>query len=243
MQLPLHDTYLFIGFPVMIGLAINTFYKYKKTKNQTSLFIAIGSMCLAISLFFTGFPSLFIKDPKALGYFAFIADIFQSLLLYTIWLLAIKIYLSKNTILKYLGYFATTVLLIASILEAATRNLNPPYGIVLSKLSNISYDIIITETPIYRLLLGLEYLPMILVGIYFWRSSFSSSFRSQRIRVQGLSIAFVIGSLLFITIPTIPINPYLDIKDIAVSLVYLTIGVSMLMGYFLNKRKTQQIIN
>ena len=238
MQLPLHDIYLFIGFPVLIGLGLNTYNNYKKTKNQSSLYVAVGSMFLASSLFFTIAPTIFTHDPKNIGYFAFIADISQSLFLYTIWLFAIKITLRTKQYWKVVGYLVTTSFLVASITEAAIRNLNPPYGVTITNLSAISYDIVITETPVYRLLLGLEYFSMILVGIYYWRNSFTAKNSTQKLRIRALSVAFIFGPFLCIGLPDVPIKPYINIKDIGVSIIYLIIGLSLLIGHIANRRNT-----
>jgi hypothetical protein len=149
----------------------------------------------------------------------------------------IHFFLTKSKIARFVGYLLATGLLAASAIEIGFRNLNPPYGIELVELSDKSYDIIINQSNLYVVLVSLGYLSLVIAGFAFWKNSAKSGSASQRLRVQSLAIAFIIGSILFVVLPDYPVSPYLDIKDIAVSSTYAIIGLSMLITKYQNNKK------
>lgn len=236
MQLPLRDTFLFIGVPALFALVLSTYSKYRQNKNQSSLYIAVASSFLLLSLFFSGVPSLFTRDPQTLSFYSFLGESLQAAFLLVIWLMAIKAFLSARPKAKLISTIAVTVLFLACVVESAINNLTAPYPVKVVELSSSAYDIVFAGGPAFLILTGLNFLALIFMGAYLWNSAKQSENASQKVRVKGLAIALIGGAIGYAFLPEMPIGQNYDAKDMIVSSVYLVIGGSLIIGGILKRR-------
>ncbi len=240
MQLPLNDIHFFIGFPVLMVLAIDTFLKYRKSGNVTTLYIAMASLFLALSQFCWGFPSLFTKDPQILSYFSFIGDSIQSLMFVMTWLIVVRGYVIKKRT-RIVSYIAITLITLLGIFEAFRVNLFPPYPTYIESLSANSYDIVFTSTTIYSTLTAINSISFLLIAVYFWRSANKSTSKSQKFRIKSLATAFLIASILYISLPLLTFDVGFDIEDVGTSIIFSIVGISGIAGFTANYLKRKRL--
>jgi hypothetical protein len=243
MQLPFYDSNFFIGFIVMLGLSIDTFLRYRKSRNVSSLYIAIASLFLSLAMFFWGAPSLFTDDTKILSFFAFLGDSSQALMYLMAWILAIRAFLSSKPILKTISYLAVYTLMFACIADAAARSLVTPYNTTVVNVSYFSYDIVFASSPSYTILTALNSLALIPLGFYFWISSKQATEPAQKFRIKTLALTFLLAALLNIALPAIPINRIIDLKGIALSLIFLIIAVSAIISHYWKIETTKKKVS
>ena len=241
MQIPVNDTHFFIVFPVLIGLALDTYMRYKKTGNISTLYISLGSLFLGLGSFFWAVPSLFTSDPKTLSYFTLVADSFQALFFLMLWLLAIRAFFSTNKLLKIFMYIFVYSITFASILQSTYRTVISPYTTYIVELSSSTYDIVFKDTTYYYFFAAINSISLILLGVYFLRNANSSTSSSQRTRIKAMSLIFILGSLVFIAVPAVPFGTNINLEDRTISIIYVIVLIVLListMSRVLNRKKT-----
>ena len=234
MQFPINDIHFFIGFPVLLGLSIDTYLKYRKSKNPTTLLIALASFFLSAALITWSLPTLFTDDTKVLSFFTFIADSLQAMMFLMIWILVIRGYIFNKT-LKALAYIGATTLAVVAVADAALRNLRPPYSTTLESLSSGTYDIVFAESMSYTIITALNSISLLLIGFYFWRSGNSSTDSAQRFRIKSLALAFLLTSIIYIALPAVGFDTNIDITDIALTAIFSILAISGITSFVINR--------
>lgn len=238
MQLPIYDSHFLIGFPVLIGLALETYSRYRKSGNISTLYISLTSLFLGISSFFWGVPSLFTTDPKTLSFFTLLGDISQAFMFLMLWLLAIRAFLSTNKLHKTIGYVFAYSITIIAIADSIRRFLTTPYTTYIEEISSTAYDIIFIDAPLFFILAFINSLSFILLGVYFWRSARSATSSTQRFRIKAVSVIFMLGSLVYIVIPAIQKDTNLNLDDKILSVIYIIAFIILLISYISRIRST-----
>lgn len=243
MQFPIYDMHYYIGFPVLLWLAYDSYKRYRKNQNISSLYIACASLSMSLSMFTFGFPALFTNDPRTLSFFTFIGDCSQIAGFLFLWLLSIRAFLSSKPKIMFIANTFVLGLAIISMIEAMIRNLTFPYSTSIVKVSNTFFDIVYKDTLRYNILTAINSLSLFLLSFYFWKQSNSAPNKAQSLRIRALSIAFFISSLVFIVMPAIPIPGLIDIKDSMLTLIFLIIALSAIIGHFISKREPTPSLN
>lgn len=238
MQLPIKDIHFFVGFPVLLGLAIDTYLKYRKSRNTTTLLIALASLFLSIALLVWAVPTLFTSDTKTLSYFTFLGDSIQGLMFMMIWILVIRGYIF-NKKLQITAYLALAVLIVITVIDAAKRNLLYPYSTTLKQLSENSYDIVFAPSMSYTVITAINSISLLLIGFYFWKSGNSSTDSAQKFRIKSLALAFLVASIIYIALPAIGIDSNVDVSDIALTVIFALLALSGLVSFIINIRKSK----
>jgi len=235
MQIPLYDTHFYIGFPVLLWLAYDSYKRYKNNQNVSALYIALASLFLSFSMLTWGFPALFSSDPKLLSYFTFIGDSCQTISFLFLWLLSIRAFMGSKPLLKNIAYFTLISLVMVGILDAMRRNLNPPYSTNLNMVSGIP-DIVFTAAPSYNILTGIFSISLFLLSFYFWKQAGKAPSKSKILRIRSLAIVFLLTSLVNALMPGILLPGKFDIKDALLTIIFLMISISAMASNLLNKR-------
>jgi hypothetical protein len=233
MQYPIFDSHFYIGFFVLIWLAYDSYNRYRKSQNISTLYIACASFSLAISVFAFGFPALWTRDPKTLSVFTFIGDCTQIASFLFLWLLSIRAFLGSKPKIMFVANTVVFTLAIVSMIDAILRNLTPPYlDTKIVSVSSYAFDITYADSLRYSILTGLNSLSFFLLSFYFWKQGDAAPNSGQKIRIRGLAIAFFITSLVFVVMPAIPYKQLFDIKDGILTIIFLIIAISAIFGRF-----------
>lgn len=237
MLFPVYDTHFYIGFFVLVWLAYDTFLRYRKNQNISSLYIALASLFLGFSMFCWGFPALFTSNPKTLSFFTFLGDCAQALSFLFLWILLIRAFLGTKSIAKIIASSMAVLLAIAFIIDAMNRNLTAPYTTSIKILSTNTFDIVFATAVSYSILTAINSVSLFLLSFYFWKQGDSAPNSAQKVRVKSLAIAFFCASLINVAMPTIPFGP-VELKDMTLTAVLSIIAVSVVISFILAKRKT-----
>jgi hypothetical protein len=183
------------------------------------------------------FPSLFTFNPKTLSFFTFIGDCTQAASLLFLWLLSIRAFLGTKPKAMFTANVLVFLLAIASMIDAIIRNVSPPYlNTKIVMISDRTYDIVYANSMSYNILTGINSLAFFLLSFYFWKQADSAPTSGQKLRIRGLAIAFLITSLVFVGMPVIPFHGLFEIKDSILTIIFLIIVVSGIVGHMLNKK-------
>jgi hypothetical protein len=153
--------------------------------------------------------------------------------------LSIRAFLSSKPKAMLIANTAVILLAIACIVDAIVRNLSPPYSTSIVTISNISSDIVFTDSLRYNILVGINSLSLFLLSFYFWRQGSSAPNSGQKLRIRAMSLAFLFTSMVYIMMPASPLSSYVEIKDIILSTIFIIIGASALISYFLNRSSSK----
>lgn len=238
MQIPIYDSHFFIGFPVLLWLAYDSYRRYRKNQNVSTLYLAYASLWMSITMFCFGFPALFTSNPRILSLFTFIGDCMLASALLFMWLLSIRAFLSNKPKTMFVANCVVIALAIGSFVDSFVRNLRLPYSTNLVAVTSNTSDIIFAGSLRYSILVGINSISLFLLSFYFWKQGNGAPNSGQRLRIRALSITFLFASLVLIAMPSIPLSNNFELRDLILSTVFILIGGSAIIGSLLNKPST-----
>jgi hypothetical protein len=234
MVYPVNITSAYIGFPILLWLALDLFHRIRKNQSSSLSYIAYACFLASICLLFTFLPYFFTTDTKIINYFTYVADVFIISCFLLLWLFCIHAFLSTKPRLTVIATIAVFALAIASYYSAMILSLTPPYSIEVVKLLNGSAVLVSRFSTDYNILSSLGRLSLLFVGIFFIKQSAHAPSRGQRLRIQTLSLLLLIALAGSAATPIINVGVF-QLNDLLLSFAFL-LSANIAVISFLNKK-------
>jgi hypothetical protein len=237
MQFPLNIIHVYIGFPVLLLVSLEAFYRNNKKRNITTLYIGYATLLLALSMLSFGIPALFITDSRTLSIFTYIGDVLQAVSLLFFWFISIRAFVGTKPKLKIVAQILVITLCIAIITEAMFRNLTPPYSTAIETSANGITTIVYSDTLRYIILNGINSIAFLLLGVFFWMQGNAASTPSRKLRIRSYATGFLIAALVYIAMPAYKISETIFLRSVLLSVLFLIIAVAAVISHSLDKKE------
>jgi hypothetical protein len=230
MEVPLNIIHNYIGFPVLLGLGIDTFRRYKKNNNVTSLYVGLACLSASLAEFCYGMPVLFTHNQRTLSITTLFGDILVGLSMMSLWFLTTRAFLSRWP--KAVVFANTLVIAFTGVVitEALFRNLTLPYKITILHNANGGITYSYADAPLYTIFSSIDSLALVFMAIFFWRQGKAAPTKGQRLRIRSFATSFILVSVAFIVPATMPENIQFRVSVILWSIAMLNMALFNAIG-------------
>lgn len=239
MFFPVNFLSAYVGFPILIGLAIDFFLRYKKNQTTTSLYLTCACLLAAFSQMFLAFPILFTTDTKTLSFYAYFADVFLATSFLFIWLFSINAFLGTKPRTTRFATISVFVLTIACYISAFYLNLFPPYSTSVIQSSSGLSKIIFRNSFDYTILFSIDRIALLLVGTYLFQQSNNAPTNGQRLRIRSFALLIILAIVTSAIIPVIQIG-VLQLNDLILTSAFILCGIVAIVGHTVDKKNIPQ---
>lgn len=236
MEVPLNIIHDYIGFPILVGIGLDSLRRYRKSQNITAKYIGWTSLLTAVTTLSFGLPVLFTHDPFLLSVGTFIGDCAFAVAMLMLWLIVIRGAFITRPRLFIATKVAAGLLTAGLIVEAVLRNLVSPYSTFVTKSAD-GIALLYRDSTLYKILSGIDSLAMLLVSIYFWKLASAAPTTAQRLRIRSFAVAFVFFASAFVLTPAFPVDNQAAISFTLLSIGFIIVGVFSVIGTVLNRRQ------
>lgn len=239
MEVPINLLHNYIGTVVMTGLSIDILRRNRRNPNPTTLYFGLATAAVAVATAALGIPALFTHDRFILSATTFLSDIAVSVTLLFLWIISIRAFLSKFPKLSKVALAIVGALAVTTMIEAIFRNLTFPYGTHIETTASGQLAVIYYHSMLFNILTAINSLSLLCISAYFLRQASQPPALSQRIRLRGVSIGFIIAGFNFITTPLMPIEKQALYIVACFTLGFLVIAVSGITSLWLIPKEKQ----
>ena len=233
MEVPINLLHNYIGTVVMAGLSIDILRRYFRNPNPTTLYFGLATASVVFVTASFGIPALFTHDAFWLSVFTFVGDLFLSVTLLFLWIISIRAFLSNRPTLAKIAAGSVGLLAAASMVEAIFRNLTYPYGTHIERTATNQLAVIYDHNMLFNILTAVNSLSLLFISIYFIRQASQPPALSQRIRLRGVSIGFIIAAFNFIATPLLPLEKQALFTVACFTVGFLVIAIAGIISIWL----------
>lgn len=225
MHIPLNVIHWYIGLPVVALIAIRSLKVARKTHNLLNTYLGLGAASFTICLLFYGLPPLFSTNSQLLTITTIIADAFQFIALFWVWLAVARIYAPKSNVVRWVIIVLEMLMIGLGMYFSITENLATP--VVMSQLANGTWHLEFAFSFGYQLVTAFQYLSLLLLGAHFLLDGWRVKDVNQKLRLWGLAFGFAIVGANYVS------RPFLGGPDTSVTQANLMAAGLAVTGIFI----------
>lgn len=204
MRIPLNVIHWYIGWPVVLIIALRSLILRNSSKNMINTYFGLAAWTFLLCLTAYGLPLQFTDDSKILTVFTIIADSLQFLALFFLWLAALRLYLPSNTLVRRTIGGADLVVVAIGIAVSITSNMATPVTLT---YVNSAWQLNFSFPFAYQIITAIQYSCLLLIASKFWTQSRSVAVASQKLRLRAFSAGFLIYGGVFVVRPFLTVSP------------------------------------
>lgn len=176
----------------------------RSSTNQIGTYLTVASFTMLLALMAFMIPTTFISDALLLSWGIFIGDTLQYLTLFIIWLIAVRIFLASHQAVQSLAKIGLA--LYTGVCVAASYWVNIPYNTRVIRTADGGYMLDFAYPQYYAILTAIDFLALILLGMYFFTQAKVATKTSQRWRLRSFAWFFLIMGMVFALQPFLPLD-------------------------------------
>lgn len=223
MRIPLNVIHWYIGWPVVLIIALRSLYLRNKGQNMINSLFGLAALIFLLCLTAYGLPLQFTDDSQVLTLFTIVGDSLQFLALFFMWLAAIRLYLPSNKLARNIIGGADFLVVLAGIAVSVMSNLANP--VTLTFVNN-AWQLNFSFPFSYQIITAIQYSSLLLIAGKFWTQSKLVTETVQKIRLRAFSIGFLIYGGIFV------VRPFFTKSPNSVTQAYLLAAGLLITGVF-----------
>ncbi len=236
MVFPVNFLSAYVGFPILIGLAIDFYLRYRKKQTTTSFYMTFACLLAAFSQMLLALPILFTTDTKTLSFYAYFADIFLTTSFLFVWLFAIHALLGTRPKIARFATVFVFLLAIACYVSAFFLNLTPPYSTTVGQTIYGSTTVIFRNSLDYIILYSLNRISLLFAGFYLFMQGNNAPTSGQKLRIRSFATLIILGVATSAILPIVEVGVF-NLNDLILSSAFLLCGIMAIVGHILDKKK------
>jgi len=240
MEIPLNVIHNYIGFPVLMGLGIDTYRRFLRNKNTTSLYFSIACILASIAMACFCMPVLFTQDSRSLSIGTFIGDCSLALSMMMLWLICTRAFLGRYRAVSTVANIVIISFTGLLIENAVTRNLGNAVSTEVTRSATGALSLSFTSSMAYNILTGIDSLVLFFIALFFWRQADAAPDKGQRLRIRSIAVSFIILASPFYVAPALPLEEQYKVSATLWALGALVLAAMNLIGSIISSsvRKT-----
>lgn len=225
MQIPLNAIHWYIGWPIVLAIALRSLSVRNTTHNAVNTLFGATAWGFVVSLTFYGLPPLLTLNSQILTITTIIADTFQFLALLFAWLAVARIYFPGNRVATWaIGLTDAAVVLIGVYISVVENLANP----VTMTMINGSWQLNFAFPLGYQVVTAIQYVSLLLMAAKFWVQGGKVGTKLQMIRLRSFALGFLCIGGFYVVRPFI--NTASMNGNLAQNLI-LVIGLAVFGGF------------
>lgn len=198
MNIPQNYIHAFVATPVLIVFFYLSMRSYRKTRNQTSLYLGIATIFYILTTFLSAYPTLWVSDSAQLNVYGLFAATAEQIGLFWLWVAVTHVYLAKQPFWR--GVVVTLAGILALIATfIAFRDLSgQPTKLIVQNGALILYNYV--STP-FIMLVAVEYAAMLFLALAFFRQANRARDSQVKWRLRIVALGFTLVGAAFCVIP------------------------------------------
>lgn len=237
MEVPLNSLHYYLGFPILLGLGIDSIRRYHKNRNTTSLYIGMACTLAGIALAAFGLPVLFTHNPKELSLGTMIGDISMAIAMMYLWFICIRAFLGSRKNLVLTANITAIVLMVLVSFGSIMANLFEPYGTQITHNPEGGISLTYTEHMDFVILSGINSISLLLIALFFWRQGSAAPTKGQSIRIRSIAVGFILAIGPFITASFLPSSVQTIFGVIMWTMAVLALAIMNMIGAAISKKQ------
>gem|GEM_PF-6131364 len=203
-------------------LAVHGLLSSKKSRNQITVYMTYAASAMVVALCLYLSVPTFLVSGKTAGLLVFAGDVFQFLALFWVWVIVIRIFLARQSILRKVSYISAGLLFGICVALSWSANTGYATGVILRNgllILDFAYP------PAYALWSALNFVSILLLGIYFLRESHYAIVASQRWRLRAFASFFMLISIIFVAQPFLLFSFQSILVSVLFAIAFVALGV------------------
>lgn len=224
MSIPTNVIQWYVGFPILLFISIRGWLSGRKAPNTVTSYLTICSTIFTIAVMVYGIPPLVTSNPAVLSWGVFMGDTLQYVGLFVIWQLVVHTFVPKHSSWRYVLQFLILALTIVCIGNTMYDNLSLPYVAQLIHTAK-GTTFHISYSKRFSLLTALDYIALMLLGVYYWQQSRLAKTSAQKWKLIAFSSCFIIFSARLLLLPFLTVESQSLTLPYVLSLGFLTLAI------------------